>query len=107
MNNAGSITATAPAGSPGAVDVTVTTTGGTSNTTSFDQYTYVPAPTVTGLSPTAGPTAGGTSVTITGTSFTGVSAVSFGATACYQLHGQRRQPDHRGRPRRSGRRPWT
>jgi uncharacterized protein YhjY with autotransporter beta-barrel domain len=38
-------------------------------------------PTVTGLSPAVGTTAGGTSVTITGTNFTGVTAVTFGATA--------------------------
>ncbi|MGP0070165.1 MAG: beta strand repeat-containing protein [Isosphaeraceae bacterium] len=38
------------------------------------------APTVTGLSPTDGPTAGGTEVTITGTDFTGATAVDFGTT---------------------------
>ena len=35
-----SLTATAPAGAPGFVDVTVTTPGGTSATGSADQYTY-------------------------------------------------------------------
>ncbi len=39
------------------------------------------APTVTGVSPTSGSTDGGTSVTITGTNFTGVSAVDFGSDA--------------------------
>ncbi|WP_293785928.1 MBG domain-containing protein, partial [uncultured Pedobacter sp.] len=46
--------------------------------------TYVQAvatPTVTALSPTSGPTSGGTSVTITGTNFSGATAVTFGATA--------------------------
>lgn len=38
-------------------------------------------PTVTSISPTSGPTAGGTTVTITGTNFTGVTSVTFGATA--------------------------
>ncbi|WP_316682699.1 putative Ig domain-containing protein, partial [Ralstonia flaminis] len=38
------------------------------------------SPTVTGISPTTGPTAGSTSVTITGTNFTGVTSVKFGAT---------------------------
>jgi IPT/TIG domain/Bacterial Ig domain len=38
-----------------------------------------PAPTVTGISPSTGPPSGGTSVTITGTSFTGATAVHFGA----------------------------
>lgn len=37
------------------------------------------APTVTALSPTHGSTAGGTTVTVTGTNFTGVTAVKFGA----------------------------
>ena len=39
-----------------------------------------PAPTVTQVSPSAGPTAGGTAVTITGTNLTGATAVSFGST---------------------------
>jgi plastocyanin len=39
-----------------------------------------PAPTITKLSPTKGPAAGGTSVTITGTNFTGATAVKFGST---------------------------
>ncbi|HEV3283838.1 MAG TPA: IPT/TIG domain-containing protein [Solirubrobacteraceae bacterium] len=37
-------------------------------------------PAVTGVSPTAGPTSGGTSVTISGMRLTGATAVSFGAT---------------------------
>lgn len=41
----------------------------------------VAAPTVTALSPGTGPAAGGTSVAITGTNFTGVTGVSFGSTA--------------------------
>ncbi|MFW0718302.1 MBG domain-containing protein [Pedobacter sp. N23S346] len=45
------------------------------------QFTTLAPPTVTALSPTSGPAGGGTSVTITGTSFTGATAVTFGATA--------------------------
>jgi DNA-binding beta-propeller fold protein YncE len=75
------ISAVAPPGTAGTVDVTVTTSGGTSPTGSSDQYTYVAAPTVSAVSPNTGPTAGGTSVTITGTSFTGATAVSFGTTS--------------------------
>ena len=42
----------------GTVDVTVVTAGGTS-ATSY-QFSYLAAPTVTGVSPTSGPTTGGT-----------------------------------------------
>jgi hypothetical protein len=38
-------------------------------------------PTVTKLAPKKGPSAGGTSVTVTGTGFTGVATVKFGATS--------------------------
>ena len=37
-------------------------------------------PVVTGISPVSGPTSGGTSVTITGTGFTGATSVKFGST---------------------------
>ncbi|WP_345738692.1 IPT/TIG domain-containing protein, partial [Prosthecobacter algae] len=40
----------------------------------------IPAPTVTNVAPATGSTAGGTSVMITGTGFTGASAVTFGGT---------------------------
>jgi PGF-pre-PGF domain-containing protein len=39
------------------------------------------APTVTKINPTSGPLIGGTTVTITGTGFTGATAVKFGTTA--------------------------
>jgi serine/threonine protein kinase len=72
------VTATSPAGS-GTVNITVTTKGGTSATTSADKFTYTtPAPVVLRISPSSGPTAGGTSVTITGTNLSGATAVSFG-----------------------------
>jgi len=41
----------------------------------------LPMPAVTGLSPNSGPLSGGTTVTISGANFTGVSAVTFGDTA--------------------------
>ena len=74
------ITAVAPAGTVDTVvDVTVTTPAGTSATAgSGDDYTYG-VPTVTALSPTAGTTAGGTPVTITGTNFVAGATVAFGA----------------------------
>ena len=78
VNSTTSITATSPAGS-GLVDVTVLTPGGTSATSAADQFSFVPS--VTLLSAMSGPTAGGTSVTITGTGFTGATAVKFGTYA--------------------------
>ena len=90
INSSTQITATAPAGAAGTVDVRVTTPAGTSALTASDQYTYVPAPTVTAVSPTAGPTAGGTTVVITGTGFSaapGTGAVKFGASnATYTIN---------------------
>uniref|UniRef100_UPI0011411E7E S-layer homology domain-containing protein n=1 Tax=Paenibacillus luteus TaxID=2545753 RepID=UPI0011411E7E len=80
VNSATQITATAPAGS-GTVDVRVTTAGGTSATSAADQYTFIAAPTITSISPTAGPTTGGTTVILTGTNLSGATAVTFGATA--------------------------
>jgi hypothetical protein len=77
VNSNTHITATSPAGF-GTVDVTVTTAVGTSQTSSADQFTYAP-PAVTGLTPNQGGTAGGTSVTISGTGFSGATAVNFGS----------------------------
>jgi hypothetical protein len=75
------ITAWAPAHSSGSVDVTVTNTQtGTSATDPLDLFAYGP-PRVTSLSPGSGPIFGGTSVTITGTSFGPDDNVSFGTTA--------------------------
>jgi alpha-tubulin suppressor-like RCC1 family protein len=81
VNSATSITATVPAEGSGVVDVTVTTLGGTSSTGTVDQFTYLPPPTVTGVSPSNGPVGGGTTVTISGTDFTGATAVKFGSIA--------------------------
>ncbi len=72
-----SITAIAPAGT-GTVDVTVSTPEGTSAARPADRFTYIPAPTVTALSRNDGPGGGGTTVTITGTTFAGATAVDFG-----------------------------
>jgi hypothetical protein len=84
FNSDTQITATSPAGT-GTVDVTVTTPGGTSPTSSADQFTYVapppPPPTISSVSPNTGSTAGGTPVTITGTNLTGATSVKFGGVA--------------------------
>ena len=74
------IVASSPPGTTGTVDVTVQTTSGTSVTSSADQFTYLAAPTVSSLSSSTGPTAGGTSMTITGSGFTGATDVDFGST---------------------------
>ena len=76
--NATTITATTPAGTAGARDVVVATPGGTVTGTGL--FTYIAAPTVTGISPASGPPAGGTAVVITGTNLTAATAVKFGAT---------------------------
>jgi hypothetical protein len=81
VNGDDSITAVAPPDTAGPVDVTVTTPGGTSTTNPADEFTYEAAPTVTGVDPTAGPLAGGTSVTVTGTNFTGATVVDFRSTS--------------------------
>ena len=82
-DNGTTLVATSPAGAAGTVDITVTTAGGTSTTSANDQFTYVAAPTVTTVSPTAGPAAGGSTVTITGTNLgtAATATVTFGATA--------------------------
>jgi hypothetical protein len=72
------ISAVTPGGSPGPVDVVVATVGGTATKTGG--FGYVPVPTLASVSPAGGPTGGGTSVTITGTGFTGATSVSFGSS---------------------------
>ena len=82
-----SCSATSPAGSAGVVDLTVTTAGGTSTISSADHFTYDATPSVTAVSPAAGPIAGGTVVTISGTGFadsiatTGVTFAGNNATS--------------------------
>jgi alpha-tubulin suppressor-like RCC1 family protein len=71
-----SISAVAPPGLTGVVQVTVTTSHGTS--TNSLSYEYPPAPTVKSIGPTSGPAAGGTRVTISGAGFLGASQVTFG-----------------------------
>jgi phospholipase C len=80
INSDSSITAVSPSGS-GTVEVTAANAGGSSATGSFDRFTYVakgPRPQVTKVAPLSGPSVGGTSVTVTGTGFVGVTAVRFG-----------------------------
>ncbi|MFD8543259.1 IPT/TIG domain-containing protein [Streptomyces sp. NPDC059649] len=71
------VTAVAPAGS-GTVQITVTTPGGTSNGVA---YAYASVPVVSSVSPQQGPVFGGNTVILTGSNFSGATAVSFGSTA--------------------------
>jgi gliding motility-associated-like protein len=72
--SATSITAVLAAGTSG--NVSVTTPGGT---TVLAGFTYIPTPVITSFTPTSAAT--GATVTLTGTDFTGATAVSFGGTA--------------------------
>jgi len=77
-----STTATAriPAHAAGTVDVTVTGYDGQSATLT-NGFTYLPPPTISGINPNAGSTAGGDAITITGTGFVDGATVNFGANA--------------------------
>ncbi|MFN3430695.1 MAG: IPT/TIG domain-containing protein, partial [Candidatus Sericytochromatia bacterium] len=72
------IVAIAPAGT-GTVGVTVATPIG--SVTLGGVYTYIPAPSLTALSPSSGTIVGGTTVTITGLNLTGATSVTFGTTS--------------------------
>jgi hypothetical protein len=61
-----------PPGAAGAVDVVVTTPGG--STTLPGGFRYVPPPAVTSIDPSSGPIEGGTQVTIRGQHFVSVQA---------------------------------
>jgi hypothetical protein len=76
------LVATAPQHEVGAVAVTVTNPGGTSAAASAYAFTYTPpAPTVLAVSPSSALVFGGTTVTVTGTSFVGSTSVKVGTAA--------------------------
>ena len=77
------LTVNSPPSSPGTVDITVTTAGGTSGS---DQFTYRAAPGVASVTPSRGSVAGGNTITITGTGFTGATAVTFTPIHGYRGH---------------------
>ncbi len=77
------LTARTPAGTAGARDVQVTNPNGQSATRTggFTYTAAAQAPTLTSVSPTSGPTAGGTTITLTGTNFVSGATVRVGGTA--------------------------
>ncbi len=88
VNSATQITATSPAGTAGTVHVTVVTPVGTSATSSADQFTYVVAPTVTGVSSTIsnGSYKAGTVIPITVTFSQNVTVNTVGGTPSLSLN---------------------
>lgn len=67
----------AAAPTPGPVVVTLATPGGRAD---GPYYTYLSPPAVTGVTPSVGPTYGGTAVTITGTGLIAIDTVTFNGT---------------------------
>lgn len=78
--NPTTITALTPPGALGSVAVAVTTPGGTGTTAGAYQY-ITASPIVTAVNPNAGTNLGGSTVQITGTNFSGATAVTFGGIA--------------------------
>jgi len=74
------ITATTDANVAGSASVLITTPSGTNDANSSFEYVEI-APTVSSVSPSRGSTLGGTSITITGASFTGATSVEIGGVS--------------------------
>jgi len=85
VNSDNSITAVSPADTSGTnphtVDVTVVSPGGTSFTSSNDQFTSYRQPKITGVNPNHGGIYGGYYVTVHGANFVGTTAVMAGETS--------------------------
>jgi hypothetical protein len=77
--NSSTISAVTPAGATGPASIKVTNPDGQSATATA-AFTYSPPPTVGGVTPSSGPTSGGTAVTITGSNFQAGATVTFGTT---------------------------
>jgi hypothetical protein len=79
----GTLSVTAPAGTPGTVALTVTTPAGTSAMSGPATYTYlgnVPQPVVVTVNPDGAPLSGRPVVNVTGSGFSGATAVYVGST---------------------------
>jgi hypothetical protein len=61
--------------------VTLSSAGGAGNTATASLTVVTAPPTITSVSPSSGPSAGGNAVTITGTNFIGATALTFGGVA--------------------------
>jgi hypothetical protein len=82
VDSATQITAVTAAGAAGSAAVTVTTPGGTSNPDNPTAYFYYAAtPSLTSITPSSGPTAGGTVVTLVGNGLVGVADMRFDGIA--------------------------
>jgi uncharacterized repeat protein (TIGR03803 family) len=81
VNSDAKVTATVPAGAKTGAKITITTAGGIASS----PLAFAVVPSITSFSPTSGPV--GTSVTITGNSFTKATSVTFGGVAAtsYQV----------------------
>ena len=79
-----SVTATTPSHAAGAVDVVVTTPGGTATLT--DAFTYITLPSLTAVTATSGSASGGVGVTLTGTLLSGTTSVTFGGIAATSVN---------------------
>jgi hypothetical protein len=82
VNSSTQITAVSPSSSvTGPVNLTVTTSQGTSSQQVTFTYVVVSAPFLSALTPDKGPISGGTTVTLTGTNLSGATAVRFDGIA--------------------------
>jgi hypothetical protein len=81
VNSNTKVTATVPAGAKTGAKITITTPGGIANS----PLAFTVVPSITSFSPASGPV--GTSVTITGNSFSKATSVTFGGVAAtsYQV----------------------
>ncbi len=82
--NATTVTATTPAHAAGAVDVAITTPGGTA--TRASSFTYLLLPTITSLAASSGTASGGTGITVTGTNLTGATGLTFDGVAATSVN---------------------
>lgn len=80
VNSATLITAVTPAGSAGAAEVMVTTPSGQSAVSPGSYFFYAVPPVLQSAIPSSSPTAGGLTVTLTGSNLLNASAVLFGST---------------------------